>query len=86
MQIVSWNYKGLGNPTKAEVFKDHMRMAPSEIILLQETNIEEEALLLLSKSKWKLTAGKVVSARGSCGGLATLWCEDNFQLKKWFAT
>ena len=63
-----------------------MRMAPFDILLLQETNIEEEVLLLLSKSKWKLTASKAVSARGSCGGLATLWRDEKFQLKKIYAT
>ena len=86
MQIVSWNYRGLGNPIKDEAVKDLMRMAPSEILLLQQTKIEEEALLLLSKTKWKPTPGKAVSARGSCGGIETLWCEENFQLKKWFST
>ena len=30
--------------------------------------------------------GKAIRARGSCGGLATLWCEENFQLKKGYAT
>ena len=62
MQITSWNYRGLGNPIKAEVVRDLMKMAPSEILLLQETKIEEEALLLISKNKWKLNSGKVVSA------------------------
>ena len=61
-------------------------MVPSELLLLQETKIEEEALLLLSKSKWNLKAGKVVSARGTSGDLATLWSSENFQLKRWFAT
>ena len=86
MQVTSWNYKGLGNPIKAKVVKDLMKMASSEILLLQETKIEEEALLLLSKSKWNLNVGKAVSARVSFGGLATLWSEDKFQLNRWFAT
>ena len=33
-----------------------------------------------------MSAGKVVSARGTFGGLATLWCEGNFHLKNWFVT
>ena len=48
MQVTSWNCKGMGNPIKAKVVKDLMKMASSEILLLQETKIEEEALLLLS--------------------------------------
>ena len=61
-----------------------MRMDSSEILLLQETKIEEESLLLLSKTKWKMNVSKVVSVRGTSGGLATLWCEDNFHLKSSF--
>ena len=86
MHIVSWNYKGLGNPIKAEAVKYLMRMVSSEIILLQETKIEEKALLLLSKTKWKFNLSKDVSARGTSGGLATLWCDENFQLKRSFVT
>ena len=61
-------------------------MVPSDILLLQETKIEDESLLLLSKSKWKLIAGKAVSARGTSRGLETLWCEEKIHLKIWFAT
>ena len=86
MQIVSWNCRRLGNPIKAEAVKDLMRMVSSDILLLQETKIDEESLLLLSKSKWKMSAGKAVNARGTYGGLATLWSEANFQLKRWFVT
>ena len=63
-----------------------MKLVSFEILLLQETKIEEEALILLTKTKWKLNVDKVVSARGSSGGLATLWSEEKFQLKHWFAT
>ena len=80
MQLVYWNCRGLGNPIKANAVKDLMRMVPSEILLLQETKVEEESLLLLRRSKWKLNSGKAVISRGTCGGLATLWCEENFQL------
>ena len=86
MQIVSWNCKGLRNPKKAEEVKDLLRMEPSDILLLQETKIEEDALLSLSNSKWKNKAGKAVSARGTSGGLATLWSEDKFLLKNLFST
>ena len=61
-------------------------MVPSEIILPQETKIKEEALFLLSKNKWRFTLGKVVSARGTYGGLATLWCAKSFQLLYFHAT
>ena len=56
-------------------------MDPPDILLLQETKIEEESLLLLSKSKWKLNVEKDVSVRGTYGGISTLWCEEKLQLK-----
>ena len=78
MQIVSWNCRGLGNPIKAEAVKDLVRMVSYDILLLREAKIDEESLLLLSKSKWKMSAGKAISTRGTSGVLATLWCEENF--------
>ena len=71
---------------KAEAVKDLFKMEPSDILLLQETKIEEDALLSLSRTKWKRNLGKAVSARGTSQGLATLWLEDMFQLKSSFAT
>ena len=86
MLLTSWNCRGLGDSSKDEIVNDVMKLAPTDLLLLQETKIEEDALLLISKNKWKLNYVKVVSARGSYGGLATLWCEENFQLKKEYAT
>ena len=86
MKYVSWNCKGLGNTIKVQAVKDLLKMAPAEILLLQETNIGEDALLLLSKNNWNFSMGKVVSAKGTCGGLATLWNEKNFILTNFYVT
>lgn len=86
MQIVSWNCRGLGNPLKAEAVKYLSRMEPSDILLLQETKIEEDTLLSLSQIKWNKNSRKAVSAYVTSGGLATLWSKDMFQLKSSFAT
>ena len=61
-------------------------MEPDDILLLQETKIEEEALLSISRLKWKKNEGMEVSARGTSRGLATLWSDDKFLLKASFAT
>jgi len=45
MRIVSWNCKGLGNPSKAEAVKDLLKIESLEILFLQETKIEGETLL-----------------------------------------
>lgn len=54
--------------------------------MLQETKIEGDAILDLSNVKWKTKVGKAVNARGTCGGLATLWEEDKFKLESSFQT
>ena len=49
MLLVSCNRRGLVNPFKANVVNDLLKMVPSGILLLQETKVDEEVLLLLSK-------------------------------------
>eukprot|EP00253_Pinus_taeda_P026917 PITA_26917 len=44
------------------------------------TPLTGPALLEISKSSWKKSSGIAVSARGTSGGLATLWNEDKFPL------
>eukprot|EP00253_Pinus_taeda_P007380 PITA_07380 len=80
MKLVSWNCRGLGNPTKTEAVKDLLQSEPTDILMLQETKIAGQALLETSKTKWKKNSGIAVNARGSSGGLATLWSEEQFQL------
>ena len=86
MQLVSWNYKGLGNPSKAEAIKDLLKIEILEILMLQETKIEGETLLHISSSKWKKNVRKAISARGTSRGLATLWSDEEFSLENSFET
>ena len=73
MKLVSWNCRGLGSPNKMKVVKYLLKMEPTNILLLQETKMEEESLLTLSKANWKKQGGYVASARGASSGLTTLW-------------
>ena len=82
MRLISWNCRGLGNPSKAEAVKDLLKIEPSDILMFQETKIEGKALLDISKKKWKKSTGRAVSSRGTYRGLATLWAEDLFLLNK----
>ena len=86
MNTVSWKCRGLGNPSKSEVVKDLIKMASANVLLLQETKVVEETLLSLNKMNWKKNSGIAVSARGSSGGLATLWAENTFSLENSFKT
>jgi hypothetical protein len=53
-------------------------MTKPEILLIQETKLEEDDLLHARYSFWKKGPGKAVSARGASGGIATFW--DNSKL------
>ena len=86
MHIVSWNCRGLGNPFKVEAIKDLIKMASPDVLLLQETKIDEENILSLSKMKWKKNTAIAVSAQGSSSGLATLCTEDMFSMENSFKT
>ena len=81
MNIVSWNCRGLGNSSKVEAVNDLIRVASPNVLLLQETKIDEDNLLSISNTKWNLNVGKAVSARGTVGGIATLWKENYFSLE-----
>ena len=81
MNIISWNCKGLVNSSKVEVVNDLIRMDSLDILLLQETKIDEDNLLSISNKKWNLNVGKAVTARGTAGGIATLWTEKYFSLE-----
>ena len=73
MKFVSWNCRGLGSPLKEEAIRDLVRVMSPKVLLVQETKLEEDALLRASKSFWKKGPGRAVSARGASGGLATFW-------------
>ena len=86
MLITSCNCRGLGNPKKSEEVKDLMRMESIDILSLQETEIDKDTLLFLSKTKQNLNNGIVISARGTCGGLDTIWSVDKFTMLSSFAS
>ena len=71
---------------KYEAVEDFLKIESPDFLMLQNTKIKGETLLDLSRIKWKRNVGKVVSARGSSGGLAMVWSEEMFQLVSSFET
>ena len=86
MQFVSWNCRGLGSNSKEEVVKDLVRMSSPEILLIQETKMEEPETIQASKKFWKKGEGRAVSARGASGGLATFWNSTTLDLLEGYST
>jgi exonuclease III len=86
MQYVSWNCRGLGSKIKEEALRDIVRLERPEVLLIQETKMEDADLLRISPKFWKKGLGKAVSARGASGGLATFWDSTKLELKEEFCT
>ena len=80
MKIVSWNCRGLGSRKKSEAMRDLIRISNPDILLIQETIMEEEEFLQTSQMFWKYGEGTVRSARGSSGGIGTVWKKVSFEL------
>ena len=71
MQYVSWNCRGLGNTLKEVAIRDLVRVMRPEVLLIQETKMEEVDLLRASNMFWKKGPSRSANARGASGGLAT---------------
>ena len=80
MKYVSWNCRGLGRNLKEEALKDIVRLYKPEVLLIQETKLEDVFLLQASKVFWKKGQVKAVSLRGASGGIATYWDTSKFEL------
>jgi len=80
MKYISWNCRGLSNNLKEEALKDIVRMYTPEVLLIQETKLEDSVLLQACKVFWKKGQAKAVSSRGASGGLTTLWDISKYEL------
>ena len=56
-------------------------MASPDVLLLQETKIDKDTLLSLSKKSWNKNVGLAVSAHGSAGGIALVVREPFLSVK-----
>ena len=86
MQFVSWNCRGMGSKTKEEAIKDLVRMNSPEILLIQETKMEEPETIQASKKFWKKGEGRAVSSRGASVGIATFENSTTLDLLEDYST
>ena len=80
MKVVFRKYRGLGSITKEEKMKDLIHISTPEVLLVQETKLEEHEFLQSRSSFWKKGEGVTVSARGDSGGIITLCNPSKFDL------
>ena len=50
-----------------------------DIFLIQETKMEEDAFLQVSKKFWKKKGSAAISSRGASGGIGTLWDAKKYE-------
>ena len=65
---------------KEDALKDIVRLHSPEILLIQETKLEDTLLLHSSKTFWRKGPGRAVSARGASGGIASFWDSAKYDL------
>ena len=82
MRYISWNCRGLGSKTKEEALNDIIRINKPDILLLQETKMEDSILYQVGHALWKKGPGIAISSKGASGGIATFWDSTKFELVK----
>ena len=78
MKVLSWNCRGLGSKVKEEAMKDLIRLAKPDILLIQETKMENDSFLQVSEKLWKKGGKTAIISRGSSGGIGMLLDDQKF--------
>lgn len=80
MKIVSWNCRGVGTTIKEEAMNSLIRLEAPDILLIQQTKLEDTTFLQASKKFWNKSGAHAISARGALGGLGLLQNPNKFSL------
>lgn len=68
----------MGSKVKEEAIRSMIRTETPDILLIQETKLEDSVFRQTSKRLWFKSEARAVSARGASGGIGTLWIENKF--------
>ena len=79
MKTISWNCRGLGSKGKEEAMLDIVSLHHPDILLIQETKLEETAFLQTNKIFWKKKGVAALSSKGASRGIGTLWDDRKFE-------
>ena len=80
MKVLSWNCRGLGSKSKEEAMTDLIYIHQPDILLIQETKMEEDIFLQVSLKFWKKKGKAASSSRGASGGIGTLWDDMKYEV------
>ena len=72
----------MGSRVKEEAIRSVLRIENPNILLIQETKMEDKDFLQISKKFWNKGGGQAVFARGASGRLGTVWNIKKFSMVK----
>jgi len=70
----------MGSKAKEEAMGSLIKREALDILLIQETKMEDNEFLQTSNKVWKGSRAQAVSARGASGGLGSLWNPLKYRL------
>ena len=62
MNIISWNCRGMGSKVKEEAIKSLIKIEVPNILLVQETKLEDTVFLQVSKKLWNKSDARAIPA------------------------
>ena len=75
MNLLSWNYRGFGNPCIVNALKEMIRLEDPKIVFLMETKLDRDWMVNVC-DRCGFKQGLIVPSRGNSGGLALFWKDD----------
>eukprot|EP00253_Pinus_taeda_P002140 PITA_02140 len=68
----------MGSKVKEEAIRNLIRTEAPDILLIQETKLEDKVFLQASKNLWSKSESRAISARGASGGIGKLWNSNKY--------
>ena len=71
MKVLSWNSRGLGNPSKITALRDLLHNEKPEIMLIQETKQDQQEMKKIIDHQ-KQYLGTISGSKGASRGIVTI--------------
>ena len=81
MNLLGWNYRGIGNPRTVGALREYVRWWDPKVVFLSETKMKINRMKRV-KEKINFANGFYVQREGKSGGLAMFWRKEmNLEIK-----
>jgi exonuclease III len=86
MKYISWNVRGLNNPSKKICLKTLISEEKPSIMMIQETKCTSTTMEKMAIKCWRSCNVIAIDVEGASGGLAILWNPSEITLSSFFTT